>query len=84
MEYQWGQNINVSMGSYQWGQSKLILGCFNQYRSGEKFYKEHHDLTAEIAGKWHLRLEDISWIMRSSNESIGHRANLGNTKSDNG
>ena len=46
-----------------------------RFINGEKLSKEHHDLIAEIVGKWRLRLEDISWFMKSLNESIARRAN---------
>ena len=50
-----------------------IIQCFV---NGEKMSSAQYVLIAEIVAIWRQRLEDISWFMKSLNESIARRANL--------
>ena len=47
-----------------------------RFVNGEKMSSAQYVLIAEIVAIWRQRLEDISWFMKSLNESIARRANL--------
>ena len=47
-----------------------------RFVNGEKMSSAQYVLIAEIVAIWRQRLEDISWLMKSLNESIARRANL--------
>lgn len=44
-----------------------------RFIAGEKLFKEHHDLIAEIVAKWRERLEDISCFKYPANKDNEHR-----------